>query len=126
MTDVMRMELAPFGVKVIALTTGAVLTKSFDTRPFVTHPSTSICTPNKEKLGKAMSGDDLPGKIDVGLYARKVTNDLLNSRPCSAVWRGGAATLVWLITTFLLRTALDGQLLKQVGLDGLRANLKMG
>jgi NAD(P)-dependent dehydrogenase (short-subunit alcohol dehydrogenase family) len=123
MTDVMRIEMKPFDVKVVNLITGAVRTKFFENQPTVTLPSTTIYAPVKSRLEHVMTGAEITHKMDIDVFARRVVGDLLKTNPSTRVWRGGNTTLTW-IFTFLPHTALDGQLSKLTGLSGLKQKTK--
>ncbi|EED14044.1 IBR finger domain protein [Talaromyces stipitatus ATCC 10500] len=57
-TEILRLELAPFGIKSINLMMGAVKSNFFENTPASTLPPTSLYNVAKETVERAMSGQD--------------------------------------------------------------------
>ncbi|KAK7927502.1 NAD(P)-binding protein [Apiospora marii] len=120
-TQTLRMELAPFGVRVVELKTGGVKTniiannnvhksQSVDggkgpattsttspAPPGAGHlPAHSIYAPARSVVEHALSQE---GLADWGIppeqWAREVTALLLNGNPPQAIWKGESATAAW-------------------------------
>jgi len=127
LTDTLRLELAPFGVKVIDLKTGVVQSGFFrningGTPPKL--PEHSIYAVSRESVEACMAGqrvekDGVPGDK----WARHVVGDLLKSRPNIRVWRGGNAWLMWFSRRFMPFTFLDDTMSKHGGLDDVKRQL---
>ena len=131
LTDTLRLELKPFGIKVIELKTGAVTSKFFQnltSEKATVLPQGSIYEPIREVVERNMSGGVVEGRtVEAQAWAKGVVGDLLSMRPPNRIWRGGDATLVWLVGRFLGYDMLSGTLEKLSGLAVLRSRLqKMG
>jgi short-subunit dehydrogenase len=100
----LRLEMAPFGVKVVTILTGAVLTNMNNPTNYT--PSTlpgddSIFKPNEKRIAKA----DIPDHMSAEKYAEKVVGDIL-SGATGRIWRGAFASRLWFVTTFLPQRVL--------------------
>jgi 1-acylglycerone phosphate reductase len=121
-SDTQRLELAPFGIKVVDLKTGGVKSNFYDSMNTKegyssTLPKGSIYEPAGEII-EAVMHDGLVGATyqPASQWAKEVTRDLLRKNPPSVVWRGAKASLVWL-STFLPYGAFDGTIKKMTRLD---------
>ena len=106
LTDQLRIELAPFGVKAILIVTGNVRTKLFDNQPSVTLPANSFYAPGRTEIEHAAAGgtiDDSVRDADSG-YAESVVSNVLKQHPKTLQWAGGSATMIWFVSTFLWHT----------------------
>lgn len=101
LTDTMRLELAPFGVKVVALITGSVQTNFFSNllsnstdAPQLPQDSIYRVVPGGLKM-MTNSGDLLTSKndMDAQTWATQVVSDLLKANPAHQIWRGSSATM---------------------------------
>jgi 1-acylglycerone phosphate reductase len=127
LTDNLRLELAPFNIKVVDLKTGGVRSNFFQNLPAAPAlPSDSIYAPVKEAVEKTMAGDSLPGAVASERWAEQVVRDLLSPKPPTHVWRGHSAWMVWFIKRFMPHTFPDGMLSKMAGLDVLVKKLAQG
>lgn len=122
-SECQRLELEPFGIRVVELKTGAVASKFFqnkyDTRSEAgsTIPPGSIYEPAKEAVNKTLRGESLSeGSIPAKTWARGVVADLTKSKPPGHIWRGGSA-LLSRVAIMLPYGMLDGTLKKMMGLD---------
>ena len=99
LTDSMRLELQPLGIRSVYVLTGVV--KSNITMGMMRErppklPERSLYMPIKEKAEAAMGGEAVRGKeMDAEIYAKKVVGDLLNGRPPNLICRGYSATMTW-------------------------------
>jgi len=117
LTENMRLELAPFGIKVVNLITGGVKSKFHDNITRTEIPPNSLYAFAKERIERHISGVDTNDeKGDPEEYARAVARKLSKSDPPHWVWAGKSSTLVWL-ATFLPVGFLDGVIRKMTGLD---------
>jgi 1-acylglycerone phosphate reductase len=127
LTDNLRLELAPFNVKVIDLRTGGVRSNFFENLPAApTLPRDSIYAPVREVAEKRMAGDSIPAGVASERWAEQVVRDLLSSKPPTHVWRGQSAWMVWFLRRFMPHTFPDGMLSKMAGLDVLAEKLTQG
>ncbi|KAI0114055.1 NAD(P)-binding protein [Nemania sp. FL0031] len=120
MTDTMRLELEPFGIKVVELRTGVVKTnliKSMQTSTITTLPEGSIYDPAREKIEQSLRQEQF---VNVGMpkqqWAEATVKDLSKKSPRSPIWRGEAAFLFWFLT-FLPYGWADGLLKKITGMS---------
>jgi 1-acylglycerone phosphate reductase len=119
-SDSQRLELEPFGIRVVDLKTGAVATNMIknqkETTP-ISLPEDSIYQPAKEAVESAMRNDKLAdGGMPAQQWAGQVVQDLLKSKPPLTIWRGAQATLGRIGTVFP-HGMLDGTMKKMTGLD---------
>ncbi|TVY37839.1 NADPH-dependent 1-acyldihydroxyacetone phosphate reductase [Lachnellula subtilissima] len=119
-SDSQRLELEPFGIRVIDLKTGSVrsnIQKSMTER--TTLPKGSIYEPAREVVEKTLGGEEL--FKDAGeptKWAEGVVGNLLKKSPPPLIWLPGS------INMFLIRLGLllpfgtfDGTIKKMTGLD---------
>ena len=99
-SDTLRVELAPFEVRVITVVTGGVISNI--SRAHRTLPSESIYLPLKEEYKMRQTHSQANG-IPNEQYARSVVSQVLKKAPRDTVWEGGKSWLVWFVSTFLPR-----------------------
>lgn len=101
-TDQMRIEFSPWGVRAILVNTGAVRTKFFDNLPHTPSlPETSLYYPAKDVIEPALAGTEVEkNAMDVNSYAEAVVNNAIRSNPKKHLWSGGGALITWLASTF--------------------------
>lgn len=126
-TDSMRLELQPFGVRVIDLRTGIVKTNLIKNLQDVKKPALpegSIYMPAKEVLEKVMrqEGFETQG-MELDRWAELTVQDLLKKNPSSVIWRGEQAFLSR-ITAIFPHGLFDGIIKKFTGLDAVEEVLK--
>ncbi|KAK3675361.1 NADPH-dependent 1-acyl dihydroxyacetone phosphate reductase [Recurvomyces mirabilis] len=102
-TDTLRVELAPFGVRVLNVVTGGV--KSDLSRVDRKLPSDSFYLPIVEEYERRQMYSQVIA-VHSEEYAERVVKHVLYSNKDTA-WEGGKAWLVWFLTTFLPRQVLD-------------------
>jgi len=124
MMDSLRIELAPFGVRVVTVVTGAVGTKFFANVPEIALPASLLYAPTRKALEQGAAGETIPSPMEPADFARKVVGDVIKPTPSARVWRGGFATKTWFILTFLWATFPDRITAKMGGIDTLAAKLK--
>ena len=124
-SDHQRLELAPFGIRVVDLKTGGVHSAFHRNRSDdSTLPRGSIYEPARAETEKAIRGEHFSDKEDLDVWSRNVVNDLLKTSPPAQVWRGINSGRVWLWTMLGSHTSLDGTMSKMCGLDVLAKRLK--
>lgn len=126
LTDTLRLELAPFGIKVVDLKTGVVRSQFFSNLPADSSrlPEGSIYMPARDVIEKFMGGEAFyESAIPADKWANQVVCALLASRPPVQVWKGANAWPVWFMRAFAPFTAMDGMIGKMGGLDELKKAL---
>lgn len=99
-SDTLRVELAPFGVRVVTVVTGGV--KSNIARTKRDLPPNSIYLPIKEEYTHRQTHSQANG-IANEQYARSVVRQILGSPSKDTIWDGGSSWLVWFISGFFPR-----------------------
>ncbi|KAJ5538127.1 hypothetical protein N7494_007606 [Penicillium frequentans] len=109
LTDQMRIEFSPWGVRAILVTTGAIKTKFFDNLPSAPRlPENSLYYPAKNVIEPALAGVEVEkNAMDVNSYAEVVVNNAIRSSPQKHLWSGGGALMTWLASTFGWSTVWD-------------------
>ncbi|KAI9155620.1 Short-chain dehydrogenase ptmH [Paramyrothecium foliicola] len=121
-TDTLRLELAPFGIKVVNLVTGAVQSSFYRNITDARLPVDSIYAPAREAIEAGMNGDQ-GERCDAALWAKQVAQDISKPKPPHMVFRGTKAGVARVAT--LLPTGLSDPILKQLSkLDVLERKFK--
>lgn len=99
LTDCARMELEPFGVRVVYLCT-AVVASNITIKGMRETPSKlpdgSLHAPVKAEMEAVMSGEPIWGReMNAEVYAKKMVGDLLDGGTPRWIWRGTSATITW-------------------------------
>ncbi|KAK8047556.1 IBR finger domain protein [Apiospora saccharicola] len=126
LTEGLRLELAPFGMRVVNLVTGAVRSTSFfDNSPPATLPPGSLYNVAKDEVEKSMSDEHTAADgTEAFAWAEAVVRDLSShTNPPPWVWRGRHATEVRL-ASHLPVGATDGIMRKVSGLDAVEQKIK--
>lgn len=116
----MRLELEPFGIKVIDLKSGFVKSNLIDNRSKgapITLPKGSIYEPARDLVEMTLRGDRYRGKgSPADEWAKGVVGDLLGRNPPQVIWRGESAWTAWL-GSVMPRGWLDGTVKKLSGME---------
>jgi 1-acylglycerone phosphate reductase len=127
-TDVLRLELAPFDIKVMELVTGGAssnLTNDM-VKPFVAE--NSIYSPVRAEILATVNPEQIRKMVMKGdVFARKVVGDILRpSGPPRWTWRGTLGTTMWFVWIIKCswKGILDGVIAKVSGLGLLKRRLK--
>lgn len=124
LTSNLRLELEPFGIKVVDLRTAAVKTQFFQNIGAADLPADSIYQPAKDAVCNFMEGGDLmTNAMTADVWAERVVRDLSQAHPPHVIWRGSQATVLWLASFFPLHW-FDSMVKKVVGLSELEKRLK--
>ncbi|THH14041.1 hypothetical protein EW146_g6252 [Bondarzewia mesenterica] len=115
--DTLRVELAPFNVKVITFVLGNV--RSNLSKPWHVLPANSIYQPIKQEYQSRRIDNFQKSAVPREPIARSIVEETLKSSPRAWVWGGANAWTVWFISTFLSRRGFDGILSKIFGLSKL-------
>ncbi|KAH6672339.1 hypothetical protein B0J14DRAFT_483232, partial [Halenospora varia] len=115
-TETQRLELAPFGVKVVSIMTGFVHTNIFNQGHTLDLPKNSIYWPVHPQIQARSDGTDVTEKMNADVYADKVVCDLLRGAE-GRIYRGGMSSGARFISTFLPNSMVDKMMIKNTGLD---------
>ncbi len=122
----LRLELSPFGIKVIELKTGGVKTNFFTNanKQEPKLPTNSLYGAARTAIEKSMRGEQFEASgADRHQWAKSVAKDLSKASPSLHIWRGDAAFTIWL-GTFLAVNAFDGTLKKLTGVSEFEKEIK--
>ncbi|WPG98066.1 Hypothetical protein R9X50_00085100 [Acrodontium crateriforme] len=103
-TATLRVELAPFGVRVVNVVTGGV--KSNIARTHRELPEDSIYLPVKDEYAARLKHSQAQG-IPNEVYAKSVVSQVLRSPRKDVIWEGGKSWLVWFVSSYFPRWVLD-------------------
>ncbi|KAF2108649.1 IBR finger domain protein [Lophiotrema nucula] len=123
LTENMRLELAPFGIKVVNLMTGGVKSTFYENATKTEVPADSLYAFAKDRIDQNISGVDFQDRGDPEEYARTVAKKLSKSNPPHWVWAGKSSRLVWL-ATFMPVGFIDGAVKQMTGLNDVERLLK--
>jgi NAD(P)-dependent dehydrogenase (short-subunit alcohol dehydrogenase family) len=123
LTATLRMELAPFDIRVIDLKTAGVKTNIINNNNFNDGaradrlPQDSIYAPARELVERAMSQEGLRGRgVTPEQWAGEVVGLLLGRNPPAVIWRGESALLAR-VATAVPCGLMEGVVGKLTGLD---------
>jgi 1-acylglycerone phosphate reductase len=127
-SDTQRLELEPFGIRVVDLKTAAVksniINNQIDTKQPAL-PKDSMYQPAKEKIEKWLRGDDtLKDAMSAEQWGKFVVHDLLKKKPQYVIWKGNQAWLAWIASLAPLGM-FDGAIKKMTGLDVLEQTMRI-
>ncbi|KAJ7139635.1 NAD-P-binding protein [Mycena epipterygia] len=118
--DTLRVELAPFGVRVITIAAGCVETNIMKPE---TLPSDSIYQPIREEYQSLRLEHFQDGAIPAQDFARIVADEALSQNPKAWLWTATHSWTTWCIHTFGGRRAFDSILSKMFGVNKLAERL---
>ena len=98
-SDTLRLELAPFNVKVVTIHTGAVNTNILSTGVDFKLPPTSKYKSIEKEIAARARGEDGTPRMEPSVYANKVVGDVLGGAN-GQIWRGGFASIVRFTSTW--------------------------
>lgn len=125
-SDHQRIELAPFGIRVVDLKTGCVKSNFHSNRSDESAlPVGSIYEPVRAEAERAIRAEQISERMDLDVWAEQVVSDLLRKHPPAQVWRGTEAGRTWFWGTFAGHAWFDGAYSKMVGLDVLERKVRM-
>ena len=132
LADTLRVEMIPFGVKVVDLKTGSVRTNFHGNlgggnQGKAVLPEGSLYAPIKTEIESVMNGthkQDEERKMNPKEWAKAIVGQLVKSNPPAQIWKGGGSGAIWWIRSFLPHTIIDGTLAKMAGLDRLEELLR--
>ena len=99
-TDTLRLEVAPFGVRVLMVQTGAVRTNTLAAGVDFALPAGSRYKDVEKEIGARARGEDGVTRMAPGVFAEKVVGDVVGGVN-GTVWRGGLASVVRFVAGWL-------------------------
>lgn len=126
LSHTMRLELAPFGVKVVTLYAGGVETKLWDNLAGAGHTKLkpdSPYQPIKAEAENIMSGAFIENS-PLQPWAEGVVREIVKRHPPREVWSGKLAGTVWWMNFLAPRWLADWAYSAQTGLDKLKGRLE--
>ncbi|KAI9710658.1 MAG: hypothetical protein M1820_002491 [Bogoriella megaspora] len=116
-SDTLRMELAPFSVKVVTVMTGAVGSKTLATEKQFKVPPTSRYRSIEKVIAARARGEDGVPRMEPSVFAEKVVNDVLLGANWQ-IWHGGWASIVRYMSSWI-PGIFDSFAIKGTGLDAM-------
>jgi 1-acylglycerone phosphate reductase len=110
--NTLRVELAPFDIKVVNVITGAV--KSNIVKP-CSIPDNSLFKTMEEVYQAKRVNRSQSNAMPADTYARIVVAEAMKKKPRAWIWAGSQATLCWFIDAFLGRSVFDWLMTKMFG-----------
>ncbi|KAH8092685.1 hypothetical protein BXZ70DRAFT_453327 [Cristinia sonorae] len=120
--DTLRVELAPFGVKVILIVAGNI--KSNITKTENKMPENSIYKPIEREFRQNRLQNFHVGAPERSPIVAQIVRESLKRAPTAWLWVALNSWKVWFVSTFLNRTAFDSIVSKRFGLARLAQILK--
>lgn len=126
-SDILRLELQAFNIKVVDLKTGGVKSNILANLIHTELPPNSIYASARDDAEKMLSGEKLKSLkgtfVDADIWADEVVKDLTKASPPHQIWKGGSA---WMsrIATLLPVGMFDGELKRITGLDVVVSKIK--
>ena len=124
LTESLRIELAPFGIRVLNLVTGGVSSTFFQNSNDAKLPADSMYNLAKQAIEAPMNGNQ-PGmnRVDSTTWAELVAKDLSQRRPPHMIYRGSQATTARFVSLLPIGT-MDGTLKKMSGINVLEQKIQ--
>lgn len=121
LSEILRVELAPLGVRVITAMVGAVTTPIHDKAGELNLPPGSYYQQIRDLINDIRKGSSKPGSQDVNVVAKNLVHDIIGGRS-GLIWRGGTSSLSgylsWLLPVgFWEKVVNGGRGLDQVKLE---------
>ncbi|KAK7935171.1 hypothetical protein PG985_000666 [Apiospora marii] len=108
LSEVLRVELEPLGVRVVTAIIGAVDTPIFENSHIgpLKMPSTSYCEPIRPFISEIREGKKQPGLTPVDDIARQMVSDILGGAK-GPIWRGATSFICRWLSNWLPNFVLD-------------------
>ncbi|EOD50684.1 putative short-chain dehydrogenase reductase family protein [Neofusicoccum parvum UCRNP2] len=115
--ETLRLELQPFGVKVVTAVSGAVKSKIFTNAPALRLPEDSLYTPaEKEIVARAGGADVEKNHSTLEDYSRTLVSDILGGAS-GKVYRGSMSSIVKILTAWMPTFLFDWVSTLDTGLE---------
>lgn len=112
-SEILRLELAPLGVNVVTVETGAVRSRGQINLPELKLPSSSRYLSIEKTIAARARGEDGVSRMETRAYAAQVVDDVLNGTR-GRIWRGGTALLVRFASALIPAFLLVSHLVKRI------------
>jgi NAD(P)-dependent dehydrogenase (short-subunit alcohol dehydrogenase family) len=116
LSETIRVELQPFGVRVVTVMLGGCDTNVHADMPDLVLPPDSRYRKIWETIDRQKKGLIYHNKQDPRVAAKNIVADIVGGRR-SYVWRGTASTLCWFSTTFMPNSMFVDMANQDKGLD---------
>ncbi|GAB1315265.1 NADPH-dependent 1-acyl dihydroxyacetone phosphate reductase [Madurella fahalii] len=116
MAETMRLELAPFHVKVLSVVTGALKTKGQSHFDDWKLPEGSLYLPVEETIRDRARGQEGAPRMEAADYAKRVVSEIIRGRT-GKFWYGASAGAVKFGTSYLPTWMMDSGVQIRTGLD---------
>ncbi|KAJ7811634.1 NAD-P-binding protein [Mycena olivaceomarginata] len=117
--NTLRIELAPFNIRVVDLMTGKVTSNVM--KPYSIPDGSLYKSIEPEYQKYVQVRDDAMSAED---YARIVVAEAVKAKPRATLWAGTAAAVTWFVVTFLPDSVMSTALAKMFGFSKLAAQVK--
>jgi len=127
-SETLRIELSPFGVKVLTVMVGSISTKFHENNPPFHLPVESLYRPIEHAIVDSDSGKhspEGPEGMNVNVFAEHLVADVLGGKT-GQIWRGKMASMTRWVSTWVPWGLLDGMVTKGRGVDELVHSVKEG
>ncbi|KAJ4419044.1 hypothetical protein N0V82_005167 [Gnomoniopsis sp. IMI 355080] len=119
LSEGLRRELAPFGVRVATVIVGGVKTNIHQNSPQHQLPPGSLYTPVAEKISDRATGKDINVRMDdPHVFAKRLVKDLLDGAS-GKIYRGNISSTMGFLAWFLPSWVMDRFAVMGTGLDSL-------
>ncbi|KAI0114594.1 putative short-chain dehydrogenase/reductase [Hypoxylon sp. NC0597] len=116
LSGTIRPELAPLGIRVVVVKTGAVRSEFFHNTPLMKLPDDSLYGPAREFIEGRKVLEKTP-YMETKAYAKKVVDTLLRPSVKPVIWQGALTTFGWILSWFGWEGMLDGLYIRFNELD---------
>ncbi|KAL4924148.1 uncharacterized protein BDV17DRAFT_284889 [Aspergillus undulatus] len=124
LAETLRLEIAPLGVRVLAVTTGTVQSMGqVGTYDNYQLPEGSLYKPIEDIVASRAQGNDQFGRMDLMAYSEKVVTEITKGNSAK-VWCGANAGFARFANSFVPQSILDNMVTRGTGLDVLASQRK--
>ncbi|KAI0836904.1 putative short-chain dehydrogenase/reductase [Hypoxylon sp. FL0890] len=116
LSGTIRLELAPLGIRVVIVKTGAIRSEFFNNTPLMKLPEDSLYRPAREFIEGRTMLKQTP-YMEPEAYAKKVVDALLKPSVKPVIWQGALTTFGWILSWFGWEGMLDGLYIRHNKLD---------
>ncbi|OTA66028.1 short-chain dehydrogenase/reductase [Hypoxylon sp. EC38] len=99
LSGTIRPELAPLGIRVVVVKTGAIKSEFFNNTPLMKLPEDSLYRPAREFIERRKVLENTP-YMETEVYAKKVVDTLLRPSVKPVIWQGALTTFGWILSWF--------------------------